>query len=208
MIGWIRRSRWRTISFLLLLLALVWAGSDFAYISIGAETDYARQADTIIVLGCRIYGPAPDGFSSCIHARAAHAAELYNRGIAPHIIATGGMTDNGPAEASVLTRLLKEEGVPESAIVQETRATDTIQNITYSRAIMQERGWHTAVLVTEPYHINRASLIARDAGMTVFPSPALDSPNWSQPLPRIYNLGRDTLSLMLYQVKSLLGIRS
>ncbi len=206
MIRWVRGSRLRAALVLLLLLALVWTVGDFAYVSIGGETDYAAHADVIIVLGCRAYQNG--GPSSCMRARAGHAADLYRQGFATEIIATGGMTDQGPIEAAVLSRVLQENGVPESAITEETQATDTIQNILNSRAIMWARGWHTAVLVTEPFHINRASLIARDAGLIVFPSPALNSPNWTQPFPRVYNLGRDTLSLMLYQLKGLIGIKS
>ena len=209
MIAWARRSRLRAALLLTLVAALLWVGSDFAYVSIGAETDYAAPADTIIVLGCRIYGTGPEGLSSCIRARANHAASIYNRGLAPYVIATGGATEDGsgPTESSVLFRLLRQGGVPESAILQESQARNTIQNIAYSQAIMQTRGWRTAILVTEPFHINRAALIARNAGLTVFPSPALDTLNWSQPLTRVYNLGRDTLSLMLYQVKWLVGVK-
>jgi uncharacterized SAM-binding protein YcdF (DUF218 family) len=208
-IGWVRRSRLRTAISLILLLLALWVGLDFAYVSIGAETDHAIPADVIIVLGCRIHGDAPGGFSHCIRARANHAADLYKRDLSDHIIATGGATEDGrgPTESSVLYGLLRQDGVPESAITQESHAQNTIQNISYSQAIMQEKGWRTAILVTEPFHINRASLIARDAGMTVYPSPALDTPNWTQPLVRVYNLGRDTLSLMLYQVKWLVGVQ-
>ncbi|HKP54318.1 MAG TPA: YdcF family protein [Chloroflexia bacterium] len=204
-----RRSRLRTAISIVLLLLVMWVGLDFAYVSIGAETDYAIPADVIIVLGCRIHGDASGGFSYCIRARADHAADLYKRDLSDHIIATGGATEDGrgPTESSVLYGLLRQDGVPESAIIQESQAHNTIQNLSYSQAIMQENGWRTAILVTEPFHINRATLIARDAGMTIYPSPALDTPNWTQPLVRVYNLSRDTLSLMLYQVKWLVGVQ-
>jgi uncharacterized SAM-binding protein YcdF (DUF218 family) len=110
-------------------------------------------------------------------------------------------------ESAVLRQALEEGGVPPEAIVEESQANNTIQNIRYSSDIMRERGWRNAVLVTEPYHINRAALIARDFGLEVYPSPAVDSPNWTNFGPRVYNLGRDSVSLMLYQVKSLVGIR-
>jgi uncharacterized SAM-binding protein YcdF (DUF218 family) len=186
-----------------LLLAL-WAGNDLAYVSIGAETDYAAPADVILVLGCNVYaeegGPSP-----CIRARAGHAALLYRQGFAPYVIPSGGPTAQGPTEAAVLTRVLEEQGVPPAAIVPETQAHNTIQNILYSQAIMRAHNWHTAILVSEPFHINRAALIARDAGLAVFPSPARDSPNWQEFGPRLYHLGKDTASLMLYQVKVLTG---
>jgi len=206
-LAWARKSRLRAAILIVLLLLTVWVGADFAFVSIGAETDYATHADTIIVLGCRIHGEAPGGISYCIRSRADHAADLYKRGLASHIIATGGATENGPTESSVLSLVLREDGVPDSAIIEESQAHNTIQNLTFSKAIMQSRGWQTAILVTEPFHINRASLIARDVGLNVYPSPALDTPNWSQPLVRFYNLSRDTLSLMLYQMKWLVGVQ-
>lgn len=206
-LAWVRKSRLRTAVAILLLLLTVWVGADFAYVSIGAETDYATRADAIIVLGCRIHGEAQDGLSFCIRSRADHAADLYKRGLAPYIIATGGATEDGQTESSVLSFVLRQEGVPQSAIVEESQAHNTIQNLTYSKAIMQARGWETAILVTEPFHVNRASLIARDVGLSVYPSPALDTPNWTQPLVRVYNLSKDTLSLMLYQMKWLVGVQ-
>jgi uncharacterized SAM-binding protein YcdF (DUF218 family) len=187
-----------------LLLLLLWPAGDLAFVTLGAETDHATRADVILVLGCHVYGES--GPSPCIRARAGHAAALYRQGLARWIIPTGGPSAGGPTEAEVLTRVLTEAGVPATAIVPETQAHNTIQNIRYSQAIMRERGWRTALLVTEPFHINRAALIARDAGLLAYPSPALDSANWDGPLVRAFHLARDALSLMLYQVKSLLGI--
>jgi uncharacterized SAM-binding protein YcdF (DUF218 family) len=200
------RSRIRLVLSLALVLLAVWAGSDLAYVSIGAETDHAAPADVILVLGCNPYAPE-GGPSVCMRARAGHAADLYSRGLAPHVIASGGPTTGGPPEASVIESVLQQDGVPSYAIVIEDRSFDTIQNIINSQAIMREHGWRTAVLVTEPFHIKRAALIAQDVGMTVYPSPATDSINWSDPLLRAFNLSRDTLSLMLYQVKHATGMR-
>lgn len=175
--------------------------------SIGAENDYARHADVIIVLGCNVEGD--NGPSPCVKARTAHAADLYKQGLAPVVIASGGPTDeHGPTESSVLEMLLERQGVPASAIIQENRALNTIQNIGNSQAIMRAHNWNTAILVTEPFHINRASLIAHDAGLTVYPSPAVNSENWDGFEVRVFHLARDALSLMLYQVKSVVGQRN
>jgi vancomycin permeability regulator SanA len=188
------------------LLLVLWAGNDLAYVSIGAEADYTAPADVILVLGCNVYSPE-GGPSVCIRARAGHAADLYKQGFAPYVIPSGGPTAQGPTEAAVMTRVLEDQGVPAAAIVPEEQAHNTIQNILYSQAIMRAHGWHSAILVSEPVHINRAALIARDAGLPVFPSPALDSANWQQPGLRLYNLGKDTVSLMLYQLKTLTGTK-
>lgn len=190
----------------LLLLAL-WGGGDLAFVTLGAEDDHAAPADTILVLGCSVYGE--EGIPSpCIRARAGQAAALYHQGLAPVIIASGGPVGPDLTEAGVLAGVLQEEGVPAAAIIRETESRDTIQNIYNSRVILAAHGWRTAILVTEPYHINRAGLIARDAGLRVYPSPALASPVWQSPSSRVLNLLEDAGSLMLYQVKTTLGIRN
>ncbi len=199
-----QRLRWRPLLGLGCLLLVLWAGNDLAYVSIGAETDYAAPADVILVLGCNIYAPE-GGPSTCIQARAGHAARLYRQGFAPYVIPSGGPTAQGPTEAAVLTQVLEEQGVPAAAIVPEAQARNTIQNILYSRAIMRAHDWHTAILVSEPFHVNRATLVARDAGLAVFPSPARDSPNWQEFGPRLYHLSKDAASLMFYQIKVLTG---
>ncbi len=193
---------------LLLVLGIlaVWLGGDLAYVVIGAENDYAAPADVIIVLGCNPYAPR-GGPSVCLSARGQHAANLYHRGLAGRIIATGGHVENGPTEASVMLRVLTAAGVPESAVVLEEQAHNTIQNVGYSKEIMQQNGWYTAILVTEPYHIKRATLVARDAGLHVYPSPAVESPLWLNPDQRNFRLLRDTASLVLYQLKVATGTR-
>ncbi len=124
-------------------------------------------------------GPLPTARAECIQARAAQAVRLYRQGLARWIIVSGVGGQAGRNEAAVLTRVLVAAGVPADAILAEDRSRDTIQNIHNSQAIMATCGWPTALLVTEPYHIKRATLIAHDLGLTVYPSPARASPFWT-----------------------------
>jgi uncharacterized SAM-binding protein YcdF (DUF218 family) len=193
--------RWLALA---LLLPALWFAADAAYVSIGAETDHAAPADVIIVLGCNPRGET--GPSPCMQARAGHAADLYKEGYSKHIIATGN-----PRESRVLQSVLEGAGVPPGAIVSDSSSYNTIQNITNSQAIMLARGWHSAILVTEPFHIKRSALIARDVwgqDIPIYPSPAIDSQNWHGFYAKAYNVSRDALSLMLYQVKALVGQRN
>lgn len=188
------------------LLTLFWFAIDLTYVANDNETDYAAPADVIIVLGCPSYegNVASSTFSPCLQARARHAAELYLRGLASHTIPTGGLTGPPPSEAVAITHVLLASGVPSTAITLEEQALDTVQNIQYSRTIMRASGWRTAILVTEPHHIKRATLIARDAGLTVYPSPATDSTGWHNPDARQQSLLRDAVALMTYQLRHLL----
>jgi uncharacterized SAM-binding protein YcdF (DUF218 family) len=183
------------------LFVLLWFAYDFAYVSTGNVTDEAVPSDVIIVFGC----PAYEGnvisttYSACLQARAHHAADLYNRGIAAHIIPTGGLTGPPPSEAAAMANVLQSDGVPSSAITLEEQAHDTLQNVRFSRAIMQQNAWRTAILVTEPNHIKRAALIARDGGLNITLSPVTDSPGWNTPDARTQNLLRDARTLMSFQ---------
>jgi uncharacterized SAM-binding protein YcdF (DUF218 family) len=103
-----------------------------------------------------------------------------------------------------------DNGVPDGAITVDDNSHDTIQNIVNSGAVLRAKGWHSVVLVTEPFHIKRSTLIAHDVwgdAIAVYPSPAVNSQNWNNLPVKAFNVGRDSLSLMLYQVKSLLGLR-
>ena len=202
--------RWWLVTWLLFITALVpyaWFGSNLLYVSTDNETDHAVPSDVIIVFGCPSYegNIISDTFSACVQARAHHAADLYHRGMSEHIIPTGGMTGPPPTEAAAMSQVLAKDGVPASAIFLEEQARSTFDNIRYSREIMQAHGWTTAILVSEPNHIKRAALIARDGGLTIVTSPAVDGAGWNTPSERDKNLWRDARTLMTYQFNRLWG---
>jgi len=113
--------------------------------------------DAIIVLG----SPATaDGNPSPVQlARVTEAVQEYERGVAPRLILTGGPDRKRPVEAKVMARIAEAQGIPESAIFEEGKATNTIQNGCYSVRIMQSHGWHSAEVVSSASHLPRAELI-------------------------------------------------
>jgi uncharacterized SAM-binding protein YcdF (DUF218 family) len=92
-------------------------------------------------------------------SRVTEAVREYERGVAPRLILTGGADRNRPVEARVMARTAEAQGIPESAIVEEEEAMDTIQNACYSQRIMQNHGWHSAEVVSSAFHLPRAGLI-------------------------------------------------
>ncbi|MGW1779429.1 YdcF family protein [Streptomyces sp. NPDC002143] len=67
------------------------------------------------------------------------AAEQYHKGLAPLIIATGGVNrHSGVVEAREFRRLLIKLGVPESAIRCDEQAANTWQNVEFSRRYLRE----------------------------------------------------------------------
>jgi uncharacterized SAM-binding protein YcdF (DUF218 family) len=94
---------------------------------------------------------------------AGYAADLFYRGLAPRVVLSGGLgrlTDTmwTRPEAEVFAEVLRGRGVPDSALLLETRATNTGENIRYTRQLLAERGLavRSAIVVQKPYMERRA----------------------------------------------------
>ncbi|MDB6116536.1 MAG: YdcF family protein [Verrucomicrobiaceae bacterium] len=89
---------------------------------------------------------------------AAHAADLYLRGLAPWLVFSGnvGRLTEGvfkKSEAEMFAEVAMAKGVPESAILQESRSTNTGANIDLSRELLAARGIdpQRLIVVQKPY---------------------------------------------------------
>jgi len=113
--------------------------------------------DAIIVLG---YPADSDGNPTPTQlARVTEAVHEYERGVAPRLIMTGGHVANRYVEAQVMARTAEAQGVPESAVLIEPEARDTIHNACYAARILKAHGWSSAEVVSSPSHLSRAGLI-------------------------------------------------
>lgn len=140
---------------LLIVGLLAWAAIA-RYTAPTSNTSLTRF-DAIIVLG---YPADRDGNPTPVQlSRVEEAVREYERGVAPRIIFSGGLTGKGFVEAAVMARTARAEGIPESSIVVEGQALDTIQNACYSVRIMKNRGWHSAEVLSNASHLPRAALI-------------------------------------------------
>jgi len=117
-----------------------------------------RRVDAIVVFagGVGESGQAGQGYQE----RVEWAIELYRAGWAPHLVFSSG-TRHSFSEVEVMQALAVSRGVPASAIVLEDRAASTADNVRYSAAIMGREGWRSALVVSSPYHMRRASLVFR-----------------------------------------------
>ena len=141
------------------------------------RSDQARAVDAIVVLGVAQYDGRP---SPQLQARLDHALTLLLEGASPLVITTGG---NQPgdrfteAETSA-NYLIKGLGIDSQAveILQENSGSTTRESLIGVRDIMQSRGLHSVLIVTDPYHSLRSRLIAQDLGLVAYVSPTRTSP--------------------------------
>jgi uncharacterized SAM-binding protein YcdF (DUF218 family) len=94
-------------------------------------------------------------------ARYRDGLRLYRAGWAPLLIFSGAAWDGSPSNAEAMRKMAIEEGVPQSAILVEPAGEDTYGNAVGTRELMVTRGLHSAILVTSPYHLQRAVLTFR-----------------------------------------------
>ncbi|MDF2184818.1 YdcF family protein [Grimontia hollisae] len=94
---------------------------------------------------------------------AEYAAELYRKELAPYLLVSGGrgrFTEDifDKTEAETFADILCDEGVPASAILLETKATNSGQNMTLSYKVMKDHGlaFSRFILVQKPFMERRA----------------------------------------------------
>jgi uncharacterized SAM-binding protein YcdF (DUF218 family) len=164
-----------------ILLATAIACVSVLYFSIPMSDTQRTQFDVILVLG----NPAADNgtITPLAKSRVLEGIRQYRAGAAPRIMMTGGAVKNKFIESQVMLRFALSQGVPESALYSEYESHNTIQNAYYSYRIMQAMGWTSALVVTSPTHVRRASLIFQRYPlawrMDVAPWPP-DYPLWKQ----------------------------
>lgn len=168
-------------------------------------TDRAARADVIVVLGA---GTRPSGGPSFSHSRRIrHAFSLYQQGYAGKILCTGGYTARHPvSEGQACANLLKSLGVPETAILIEENSRSTEENAIYTRQMMATHGLASALVVSDNYHLFRATVLFGAQGITVSTSPAQVTAgplHWRTAVTNIY---REFAAIGWYVVKSALGI--
>jgi len=188
-LGW----AWR-----LLLLVLVWLAGVAAYIIWVGQRDDAERADAIIVLGAAAYDAKP---SPVFEERIRHGIDLYNRGLAPKLIFTGGYGGKGArfSESQVARRYALRQGVPDKAILIESLSRNTHDNLRQASQVMQQHNLHKVIVVSDPLHMARALRISKELGIRAVGSPTPTSrfrtfaTRWRFLLQEVYFFHRDRL---------------
>ena len=91
-------------------------------------------------------------------ARFGEGINLYERGFGQYLVFSGAAYDNGTSNADVMRALAVQQGVPDSAILEEPQGEDTWGNAVFTRDLLEQHALRSAILVTSPYHARRAKL--------------------------------------------------
>lgn len=147
------------VIFLLMISIII---SAFQVIYFG-ETEKPKKSDCLIILGCKVYGSTPSPF---LIWRTDQGLKLFKERSAKYIIVSGGKGEGESiSEAEAMKRYLVSKGMDSSKIIIEDKSASTMANLINSKSIMGKRKFKTAIIVSNKYHLKRASLMAKDQGM-------------------------------------------
>lgn len=128
------------------------------------------DADFVIVLGSGLRGGRR--VTPLLASRLKRGGQVYRALEAhgtpdPMMILSGGKgSDEHLPEAEAMARYLTERGFPPGRLIREDRSRTTEQNLTFSKAIMDQiRPGSRCVIVTSNFHAFRAAILARRLGI-------------------------------------------
>jgi uncharacterized SAM-binding protein YcdF (DUF218 family) len=130
-----------------------------------ADRDERVSADAVVVLGAAQLDGEP---GEVLQARLEQALALYEEGLAPTIVTTGGNQEGDRfTEAGSARDWLVERGVPAEAVVAVPEGRDTYDSLVPVAQLAQDSGWTGVLVVSDPWHVYRVRTMADDLGLPV-----------------------------------------
>ena len=125
-----------------------------------------KDFDYVIIHGAGLLHG--DRVSKLLSDRLDKAIEVYRKDpTPPMLIPSGGQgSDESISESEAMAKYLIDKGIPADKILLENRSTTTMENLKYSKEIIDAReGRKYTVLVTSNYHVYRALRYCRKIGL-------------------------------------------
>lgn len=167
------RSFGKFVASVLFAIFVLWAAS-MATVLVWSSMDQARPAGSIVVLGAAQYDGRP---SPVLRARLDHGIDLWQRGMGKVLVLTGGRGHGDTtSEAAAGRTYAKKHGIPDSVILLENKGRTTRESMLGVADILQSRRIKTAILVSDPFHMLRLSIISKRFGIIPYTSPTRTSP--------------------------------
>ena len=170
------------ISLILFILSVYIFANAFIIYNYG-NTDEKQKCDVAIILGAETNN---NGVSPVYRERINHGIWLYENDYVDYIIVTGGKADDMEfSDAYHAKQYILSKGISDDVVYMEEKSAITQENIKYSKEIMKENNWDTSIIVSDPLHMKRSMLIAKDYDINAVSSPTTTSKyqSWKTKIP-------------------------
>ena len=170
---------------LLMLYVICTSLSIFLY----GNRDETRTADAAVILGSAVWGDEP---SPVFEERIRHGILLYQEGYVRKLIFTGGKGEGQKySESSVAKKYAIKNGIPENDIFLEEQSSITQENLEFVIPVREGNNLSSFLIVSDPLHMKRAMLMAKDYNFQAYSSPTRTS-RYKSAGSRIRFLARET----------------
>ncbi|MGM9926299.1 MAG: YdcF family protein [Bacillus sp. (in: firmicutes)] len=134
-----------------------------------------QRSDAAIVLGAAAWNGKP---SPVLKERLNHAIELYKEKKVDYLIFTGAKAPGEvKSEARTSMEYAVEQGVDKEHIIIEEKSFITEENLKYAIEAVEEKHYNfdRYILVSDPLHMKRSVLLAKELDLNVVSSPTQTS---------------------------------
>jgi uncharacterized SAM-binding protein YcdF (DUF218 family) len=164
------KSTWILLGCLLVLLCIMVI---YQYRTVSRFDNYypdKKQRDAAIVLGAALWHNNP---SPALRERLNTALALYRDGKINYFILAGGLgNDEQQSEAQAMKTYLLKHQVPADKMILEDKSRNTKENLQNTKSLLKNKSIHSFYLGTHDYHMYRALIYTKQAGIIVSPAPA------------------------------------
>jgi vancomycin permeability regulator SanA len=134
-------------------------------ISAGGLSDRVVMADVVVVPGNTVY---PDGtLSDRLKGRLDAAVEIHRAGNCQAVFVSGAVGSEGVDESTAMQSYLVQRGVPAHQIIQDQHGVNTEATARNAAVMMQQRGFTTALAVSQYFHVPRLRVLLQHQGVNV-----------------------------------------
>lgn len=167
------KKSWFRLVFAIITIFLIFIGHSAFSIWSFSDNVQLVKTDVAVVLGAAVWDDEP---SPVLRERINHSIWLYENDYVDKIIFTGGK-DSGDrfAESEVARDYAIKNNVNGEDIFIETKSRITEENLRYACDIAKKNNFKTFTIVSDPLHMKRAILMAKNTGMEAYSSPTQSS---------------------------------
>ena len=167
-----------------------------------AGRDQRVPADALVVLGASQLDGRP---GPVLQARLDHALRLYQDGLAPLVVTTGGNQEGDRfTEAESAATWLVAAGVPAESVVALPVGGNTLDSLVPVAELAATSGWEQGVLVvSDPWHVYRVRVMADELDIPVAgTSPTRTGPSTEVATRVVSYVARETAGVIVQAVGS------
>lgn len=142
---------------------ILWFFIHSTFIIVDGLMDELKNVDVAVVMGNKVELNGEPSLR--LKSRLDKTYELYDKGYFQYVITTGGIGVEGFDEAKVMKDYLIKLGMPSERIIVDSEGYNTYRTAKNTKAIMENKGFDSVMIISQYFHISRSKLIFSKVGI-------------------------------------------